>query len=205
MGIYARHILPRCLDLACGTRPIAKQREKVVPRAHGRVVEIGIGSGRNLPFYDPAKVERVIGIDPDDAIWKRAGEAVAAVPFPVERLGLSGEKLPLDDASADTVVCTYTLCTIPDPEAALHEMTRVLKPGGAILFSEHGRAPDAGVAKWQTRIEPLWKRMAGGCHLTRDIPALLEGSGLTLTEFHQMYIPGPKFASYTYWGEARPT
>ena len=205
MGIYARHILPRCLDLACGTRPIAKQREKVVPRAHGRVVEIGIGSGRNLPFYDPAKVELVIGIDPDDAIWKRAGEAVAAVPFPVERLGLSGEKLPLDDASADTVVCTYTLCTIPDPEAALHEMTRVLKPGGAILFSEHGRAPDARVAKWQTRIEPLWKRMAGGCHLTRDIPALLKGSGLTLTEFDQMYIPGPKFASYTYWGEARPT
>ena len=204
MGVYARHILPRCLDLACGTKPIARQRAKVVPRARGQVVEIGIGSGRNLPFYDPARVERVIGIDPDDAFWARARDAVAAVPFPVERLGLSGERLPLPDASADTVVCTYTLCTIPGPESALHEMKRVLKPGGAILFSEHGRAPDANVARWQDRIEPVWKRLAGGCHLSRDIPALLKGAGLRLSSADEMYVPGPKFVSYTYWGEAHP-
>ena len=204
MGVYNRHILPRCLDMACGVGPIEKQRAKVVPRARGHVVEIGIGSGLNLPFYDPAKVERVTGIDPDAHIWKRAQDRVASVPFPVERLGLSAEGLPLADGCADTVVCTYTLCTIPDPLAALGEMKRILAPGGAILFTEHGRAPDARVAKWQNRLEPAWKRLAGGCHMSRDIPALFRKAGLALTEAEEMYIPGPKILSYNYFGEARP-
>ena len=203
MGFYARHILPRCLDLACGVGPIEKQRLKVVPRARGHVVEIGIGSGLNLPFYDASRVERVTGIDPDANMWARAQDRVAACAFPVERLGLSGEAIPLDDGVADTMVVTYALCTIPDPVAALCEMARVLRPGGAILFTEHGKAPDAGVARWQERIDPVWKRIAGGCHTGRDIPALFDEAGLLLTSCEEMYIPGPKVLAYNYWGEAR--
>jgi len=202
MGFYNRTILPKVLDLACGTKPIAKQREKVIPQARGDVVEIGIGSGLNLPYYDPAKVRRVIGIDPDDGLWHRAEPRASACDFPVERLGLSGEMLPLDDACADTVVVTYALCTIPDPVAALREMGRVLRPGGEILFTEHGRAPDLNVARWQNRIDPIWKHIAGGCHSGRDIPALFQQAGLKLARLDEMYIPGPKVLSYNYWGAA---
>ena len=202
MGFYQRHILPRCLDMACGVGPIEKQRAKIVPKARGDVVEIGIGSGLNLPHYNPEFVTRVIGIDPDGEIWKRGQGRVAACPFPVERLGLSGEALPLESESADTVVVTYSLCTIPDPIAALREMARVLRSGGTILFTEHGRAPDAKVARWQRRIDPIWGRIAGGCHTSRDIPALFEQAGLSLASLEQMYIPGPKILSYNYWGEA---
>ncbi|MEM7728052.1 MAG: class I SAM-dependent methyltransferase [Pseudomonadota bacterium] len=202
MGFYSQTILPKMLDLACGTKPIAKQREKVVPQARGEVVEIGIGSGLNLPHYDAARVSRVTGIDPDDALWAKAAARANACDFPVERLGLSGERLPLDDACADTVVVTYALCTIPDPVAALREMGRVLRPGGEILFTEHGRAPDPGVARWQRRIDPVWTRIAGGCHTGRDIPALFGAAGLRLARLDEMYVPGPKVLSYNYWGAA---
>lgn len=202
MGFYSTKILPKVLDLACGSKPMEKQRQKVIPQATGEVVEIGIGSGLNLPHYDPAKVTRVIGIDPDDAIWHKASARVAACQFPVERLGLSGERLPLEDACADTIVVTYALCTIPDPVAALREMGRILRPGGHILFTEHGRAPDTRVARWQQRIDPVWKRLAGGCHTGRDIPSLFEQAGLKLARLEQMYIPGPKVLSYNYWGAA---
>lgn len=202
MGFYARHILPKVLDLACGTKPIAKQRQKVIPQAQGNVVEIGIGSGLNLPFYDGNQVNRVIGIDPDAALWKKAEPRAAACDFPVERVGLSGEQLPLADESADTVVVTYALCTIPDPIAALREMGRILRPGGEILFTEHGKAPDLSVAKWQTRIDPIWKHIAGGCHSGRDIPALFSEAGLRLARLEEMYVPGPKVLSYNYWGAA---
>jgi len=201
MGFYNRHILPRCLDRACGIAPIAKQREKVVPLAVGEVVEIGIGSGLNLPYYSDA-VTRVIGIDPDADLWDRSKPCRDGLAFPVERMGLSGEDLPLDDASADTVVVTYSLCTIPDAVAALREMGRVLRPGGIILFSEHGLAPDAKVARWQTRLDPIWGKLAGGCHMGRDIPALFTAAGLVLETCEEMYIPGPKVLSYTYWGSA---
>lgn len=202
MGFYNRTILPTVLDLACGTKPIRKQREKVVPQAKGTVVEIGIGSGLNLPFYEPSQIERVIGIDPDDAIWAKASKRVAACDFPVERLGLSGETLPLENQCADTVLVTYALCTIPDPVAALREMDRVLKPGGEILFTEHGKAPDSNVARWQSRIDPVWKRIAGGCHSGRDIPSLFDQAGLRLARLDEMYVPGPKVLSYNYWGAA---
>ncbi len=204
MGFYARHVLPRMLDAACGCGAIERQRAKVVPMATGEVVEIGIGSGLNLPFYDPSNVTSVTGIDPDDAIWLRATERVAACDFPVRRLGLSGERIELPDSSADTVVVTYALCTIPDPDAALREAARLLKPGGQILFTEHGRAPDAKVARWQSRIDPLWSRIAGGCHSGRDIPALFRDAGLQLTDLQQGYVPGPKVLAYNYWGAARP-
>jgi ubiquinone/menaquinone biosynthesis C-methylase UbiE len=173
-----------------------------VPQARGDVVEIGIGSGLNLPHYDPSKVTKITGIDPDAAIWERASGRVAACPIPVERLGLSGESLPLNDDTADTVIVTYALCTIPDPVAALREMARVLKPGGEILFTEHGRAPDPKVARWQARIDPVWKRIAGGCHSGRDIPSLFRAAELDLVRMEEMYVPGPKVLSYNYWGAA---
>ncbi|GLQ20431.1 class I SAM-dependent methyltransferase [Algimonas porphyrae] len=202
MGLYDSVILPCLLNAACGTKPIARQREKVVPYARGHVVEIGIGSGLNLSHYDAGSVDRVTGIDPDEALWAKAATRAARCDFPVERLGLSGESLPLDDCCADTVLVTYALCTIPDPVAALREMGRILKPDGEILFCEHGRAPDPSVARWQDRIDPVWKRIAGGCHSGRDIPALFTQAGLHLARLQQMYIPGPKPLSYNYWGAA---
>lgn len=204
MGFYSRYILPCCLDHACSIGPIEKQRQKVVPKAKGQVVEIGIGSGLNLPHYDASKVTRVIGIDPDAHIWKRSQKRRESTPIPIERLGLSGESIPLDNGTADTVVVTYSLCTIPDPVKALKEMGRILKSNGQIIFTEHGQAPEANVAKWQNRIDPIWKKLAGGCHSGRDIPALFKSAGLNLTELNQGYIPGPKVLSYNYWGTAAP-
>jgi ubiquinone/menaquinone biosynthesis C-methylase UbiE len=202
MGFYAKHILPRCLDKACGIGPITKQREKIVPLAEGVVLEIGIGSGQNLPHYNPGKVTKIIGVDPDDHIWKRSEKRRTACPIDIERIGLSGEDIPLDTNIADSVVITYSLCTIPDPVKALREMTRILKPGGQILFSEHGKAPDAKVHRWQNRIDPLWKKIAGGCHSGRDIPALFHQADLKLLDLQEMYIPGPKVLGYNYWGAA---
>jgi len=203
LGFYARHILPFCLDKACSIGPIEKQRAKIVPLAKGRVLEIGIGSGLNLPHYDPAKVSAVIGVDPDEHIWARSKARREAADFKIERIGLSGEDIPMESGSADTVVVTYSLCTIPDPVKALREMRRILKPGGEILFSEHGRAPDGGVAKWQARIDPIWSKLAGGCHSGRDIPGLFTQAGIETVELHHQYIPGPKVLSYNYWGRAR--
>lgn len=204
MGFYSKHILPRCLDKACGIGPITKQREKVVPLAEGVVLEIGIGSGQNLPHYNPHKVSKIIGVDPDEHIWKRSEARRAASPIDIERIGLSGEDIPLEKNIADSVVVTYSLCTIPDPLKALQEMARILKPGGKIYFSEHGKAPDDKVHKWQNRIDSFWKKMAGGCHSGRDIPSLFSQADLKFDDLQQMYIPGPKVLSYNYWGVAKP-
>ena len=203
MGLYQKLILPHLLDCACGMKAIARQRQKIIPLAHGHVVEIGIGSGRNLPFYDQSKVDKLIGIDPDVHVWKRAKKARDKFYQPLQRLGLSGEAIPLPDACADTVVVTYSLCTIPDPVKALKEMRRLLKPDAQLLFCEHGKAPDAHVQKWQARIDPVWRKIAGGCHSGRDIPALLNAAGLNTIALQQEYIPGPKILSYNYWGQAR--
>jgi len=202
-GFYARHILPCCLDKACGIGPIEKQRVKIIPFAKGDVLEIGIGSGLNLPHYDPSHVNSVTGVDPDEHIWARSKARRSAVAFPVHRIGLSGEDIPMESDSADTVVVTYSLCTIPDPVRALKEMRRILKPGGDILFCEHGRAPDRKIAVWQTRIDPIWSKIAGGCQSGRDIPALLNQAGLDMIDLNQAYIPGPKILSYNYWGRAQ--
>ncbi len=203
MGFYAKHILPFCLDKACGIGPIEKQRVKIIPFAKGRVLEIGIGSGLNLPHYNPALIETVIGVDPDEHIWTRSQSRRDAANFPVERIGLSGEDIPMNSDSVDTVVVTYSLCTIPNPVKALREMRRILKSDGEILFCEHGRAPDSKVAKWQRRIDPIWSKLAGGCQSGRDIPSLIDQAGLKTTELNQQYIPGPKILSYNYWGRAR--
>lgn len=204
MTFYEDVILPRFIGCACGTKPIMQQREKVVPRASGTVLEIGIGSGLNLPSYDGSKVDRLIGLDPSEASWELAGERAKDLPFEVEFIGLPGEEIPLDDNSVDTVVVTFSLCTIPDPVKALQGMARVLRSGGELLFCEHGLAPDESVRKWQARINPIWSKIAGGCNLNRDIPGILNTGGFEVAELEQMYLPStPRIAGYNYWGSAR--
>lgn len=204
MGFYDRHVLPRFINCACATKPIMKQREKVVPLATGTVLEIGIGTGLNLPYYDSSKVHRVIGLDPSEESWTLAGERAAHLEFEVEFIGLPGEEIPLAKASVDTVLVTFALCTIPDPVSALRGMARVLRPGGSLVFCEHGRAPDPNIEKWQDRINPLWRKVAGGCHLNRDIPQLLARGGFMVSDMEVGYLPGtPKFAGYNFWGRAR--
>ncbi len=203
MGFYDRHILPRLLNAAMGTKPITYQRKKVVPRAQGRVLEVGFGAGHNLPFYDPAKVELIWALEPAAEMRARAGERAAASPIPLEFLGLPGEQIPLDAESADTVLITYTMCTIPDVMKALGEMRRVMKPDGRMIFCEHGTAPDANVARWQQRITPVWKALCGGCHVDRPIPKLIGDAGFRIADIETMYLPGtPRFAGFNYWGSA---
>ena len=168
------------------------------------MLEIGIGTGLNLPYYDSAKVQKVIGLDPSEESWELAGERAAHLDFAIEFIGLPGEQIPLDDDSMDTVLVTYSLCTIPDPVAALAGMARVLKPDGELIFCEHGIAPDASVVKWQNRVNALWGKLAGGCHLNRDIPSLLAQGGFSIEALESQYLPGtPKIAGYNYWGGAR--
>ena len=207
MSFYNKYILPSFLNCACGAKPILYQRGKVVPLAEGLVLEVGIGSGLNIPFYDAAKVNKVIGLDPSPELNEMAEKVVAKTAvengLDVEIILGSAEDMPFPDDHFDSVVITYTLCTIPDAEAANLEIRRVLKPGGKLIFCEHGLAPDAAVAKWQGRIDPIWGKIAGGCHLNRDIPELITGAGFTIETLEQMYLPStPKFAGYNYWGVA---
>ena len=204
MGLYSRYILPRVVHFTCGLKPNMRRREKVVPRARGRVLEVGIGSGLNLPFYDSTKVSKVWGLDPAPEMTRMAERAVRSVPFEVEFIGLPGNEIPLEDNSIDTVLVTYTLCTIPDTIPALRHMSRVLRPGGELIFCEHGAAPDANVRRWQDRLNPIWKRLGGGCNLNRPIPALIEAGGFRIKSLDTMYIPGWRPVSFNYWGTAIP-
>ena len=193
MGIYADQVLPRIMNIACGARSSNPLRRRVCEGLHGQVVEIGFGSGHNVPFY-PAAVTGVAAIEPADLGWKLAGKRLAATTVPVERSGLDGQVLPLPDDSCDTALSTWTLCTIPDAVAALGEVRRVLKPGGTLHFVEHGLAPDENVQRWQHRLEPMQKRLFGGCHLTRSIADLLSDAGFEITEVDVFYEKGaPKF------------
>jgi ubiquinone/menaquinone biosynthesis C-methylase UbiE len=202
MGLYDRYVLPRLLDFAMRQKPIMMQREKVVPQAHGRVLEIGIGSGLNLAFYDQGRVAKLWGLDPSEELRRIARARAEAAGIEVEFLGLPGEQIPLDAGSVDTVVSTYTMCTIPDVARALGEMRRVLAPGGTLLFSEHGRAPDAGVARWQDRLDGFWGTIAGGCHLNREIATLLRDARFHVDALDTAYLPGPRPFTFTYWGRA---
>ena len=201
---YERHILPTALDLACGLPMVARMRQQVVPLARGRVLEVGIGTGLNMRHYDKARVTHITGLDPALQLHPLARERVAQAGLPVDLIGLSAETIPLPNASVDTVLITYTLCTIPDAAAALREMHRVLRPTGQLLYCEHGRAPDAGVRRWQQRLQPVWGALAGGCQLGRDIPALLQDAGFTLEQPQTRYLPGPRPMTFHYWGAALP-
>lgn len=189
MGIYTEHVLPRLINCACGLRTADPLRKQVCAGLNGEVVEIGFGSGLNVTFYPP-DVIRVRAVEPTDVSWRLAGRRVSASQIPIERAGLDGQKLPFDDDTFDTALSTWTLCTIPDPGAALRELTRVLKPGGSLHFVEHGIAPDENVRRWQYRLEPAQKRLAGGCHLTREPVELITTAGLTLTALDSFYEEG---------------
>ena len=194
MGFYRERILPRMIDKVCGMKTAEPLRQRACANLSGDVVEIGFGSGLNVPFY-PASVVRVAAVEPADLGWQLADDRVRASTVPVERAGLDGQSLPFADDTYDSALSTWTLCTIPDPVAALREVRRVLKPGGTLHFVEHGLAPDDSVQRWQRRIEPLWKPVAGGCHLTRRIPDLLMAAGFTITELDVFYEDGaPKVA-----------
>ena len=202
---YERHILPTALDVVCGMPMMGRMRQLVVPRARGRVLEVGIGTGLNMRYYDKSLVTRITGLDPALQLHPLARERIAQSGLLVDLVGVSAEKIPLPDASYDTVLITYTLCTIPNPQAALLEMRRVLAPNGRLLYCEHGRAPDASVHRWQTRLQPLWGPVAGGCQLGRDIPALLTEAGFALPDLQTRYLPGPRPFTFHYWGEAAST
>ncbi len=202
MNLYERYLLPALVHRTCSSSTTTCQRGKVVPLARGDVLEVGFGSGLNLPFYDPAKVTKVWGLDPSPELCRMASRAVRDAAFEVELVPARGEEIPLGDGRFDTVVITYTLCSIADPGRGLREVARVLKPGGRLLFCEHGVAPDAGVRRWQSRLTPLWRHVSGGCHLDRDVPALLVEAGFEITELETRYVPGWRVAGYHYCGTA---
>jgi ubiquinone/menaquinone biosynthesis C-methylase UbiE len=199
---YERYVLPKLIDVACSTGNVMKARSKIVPQALGEVLEVGIGSGLNLPFYDPKKVSSIIGIDPAAQMQSLARKRATAIGIPVEVIAFDVQGIHADTDRFDTIVMTFTLCSIDDPVPALREMARVLKPGGRLLFCEHGLAPDPSIESWQHRLTPFWKPMAGGCHLDRDIPALIRAGGFVIDELSEEYLPGPRPMSYVYSGVA---
>ncbi|MFC4604194.1 class I SAM-dependent methyltransferase [Rhodococcus kronopolitis] len=204
MGFYDDRIVPRLVNASCGMSLTEPTRRRVCAGLHGRVIEIGFGSGLNVPFY-PAAVDSVSAVEPADLAWKLAGERLAASPVPVERSGLDGQSLPLPDNTFDTALSTWTMCTIPDVDAALREVRRVLKPGGTLHFVEHGRAPHEKVRRWQHRVEPIQKALAGGCHLTRDIPALVRAAGFEIRDLDTFYEEGaPKIMGALSLGFTEP-
>ena len=186
----------------CGQAAIADLRASVIPRAHGRVLEIGSGSGLNLPFYSASSVSEVVGIDPSDAMHAFAQKSVDRAQVPVTLVKADAQSIPLETGTFDTAVVTYSLCTIPNPNAALGEVARLLKAGGALLFCEHGLAPDASVARWQRWLNPMWGLMGGGCRLNRDITGLISAAGFSITDDRRDYLPGFRPAGYHYCGAA---
>jgi ubiquinone/menaquinone biosynthesis C-methylase UbiE len=204
LSLYDKYILPKVLNCTCGSKPISYQRKKVVPLANGIVLDIGIGSGLNIPFYDLSMIDKIYGLDPSSELIKIAKKMAVKKNISIEFLLCGAEDIPLPNNSIDTVLITYSMCTIPEVLKANYEMLRVLKPDGRLIFCEHGLAPDKSVAKWQKRINPVWGKIAGGCNLDRDIPDLISSSGFKILSIEEMYLPStPKFAGYNYWGIAQ--
>ncbi len=201
---YDKHLLPRLITFACGQGQIMKRRSQLVPLASGDVFELGCGGGLNQEFYQTSLVSSFSGIDPHGGLLDRARAQAAVKGWRADIREGVGESIPFSSGRFDTVVCTYTLCSVDDPAQVMSEMRRILKPGGRLLFLEHGRAPDASVAKWQDRIEPMWKRIGGGCHLTRPIGSALRGAGFDVEPLGQGYLPkSPRPFSWNEWGIAR--
>jgi ubiquinone/menaquinone biosynthesis C-methylase UbiE len=202
VSVYEKYVLPRLIHRAMRKKIATAERKRFIPLASGTVLEVGVGSGLNLPFYGP-QVQKLYALDPSRALWKLARKRVREAPFPVEFLAASAECIPLEDMSVDTVVTTWTLCTIADPLRALTDMRRVLKPEGRLIFVEHGRSSDPGVLAWQNRLTPVWKRLGGGCHLNRQIDDLITEAGFDITQIDRGYSRGPKPMTYLYKGFAR--
>jgi ubiquinone/menaquinone biosynthesis C-methylase UbiE len=202
VGFYARHVLPRIIDLAMRNKETARLRAALIPQARGDVLEVGVGSGLNLPFYS-SEVKGVYGVDPSRELQRMARDRAAGRPIKVEFLSQSAEEpIPLPNESMDTIVMTWTLCSIANAPKALEQMKRVLKLNGHLIFVEHGRAPDQGVAAWQDRLTPTWKRIGGGCHLNRKVDELITKAGFRIIDLRTFYLPGPRPMSYTYQGLA---
>jgi len=202
MSWYEQNVLPHMINLACSVKPARKQREKIVPLAEGDVLEIGIGSGLNLPHYDPQKVRKIWGLEPSVGMRRLAEKNLEGMNLDLEFIDLPGEEIPLEANSVDTVLVTYTLCTISDAATALEGMRRVLKPSGRLLFCEHGAAPEENIRRWQNRLNSPWSKIAGGCNMNRNIPEMINAAGFRIVNDERMYIPGLRILSYNYWGSA---
>jgi ubiquinone/menaquinone biosynthesis C-methylase UbiE len=202
MKFYDKHILPKVLHWTGKQKPNMIQREKIVPSAFGNVLEVGIGSGLNVSFYDKSKVKSLTGIDPSEVIWKENNVDVQNLSFEFNFIKAFAENIPADNNSFDSAVVTYALCTIPDLTKAFEELRRVIKPNGKLFFCEHGKAPDKAVERWQNLMNPVWKKFGGGCNLNRDIPEIITSNGFKIKHMESMYIPGLKLETFNYWGTA---
>ena len=203
MSLYDKYVLPKFLNCACGSNPVSRQRQKVVPLVEGKVLEVGVGSGLNLPFYDKSKIDELWGLDPSEELSDMARKLADRENIVVNFISSGAEEIPLPDSYFDSVLITYTMCTIPEVARANREIKRVLKTGGKLIFCEHGEAPDENIRKWQKRINPFWGKLAGGCNIDRKIPTLIQNSGFEIVELEEMYLPKtPKIAGYNYWGYA---
>ena len=203
MSLYDKYVLPKFLNCACGSNPVSRQRQKVVPLVEGKVLEVGVGSGLNLPFYDKSKIDELWGLDPSEELSDMARKLADRENIVVNFISSGAEEIPLPDSYFDSVLITYTMCTIPEVTRANREIKRVLKTGGKLIFCEHGEAPDENIRKWQKRINPFWGKLAGGCNIDRKIPTLIQNSGFEIVELEEMYLPKtPKIAGYNYWGYA---
>ena len=203
MSLYDKYVLPKFLNCACGSNPVSRQRQKVVPLVEGKVLEVGVGSGLNLPFYDKSKIDELWGLDPSEELSDMARKVADRENIVVNFISSGAEEIPLPDSYFDSVLITYTMCTIPEVARANREIKRVLKRGGKLIFCEHGEAPDENIRKWQKRINPFWGKLAGGCNINRKIPSLIQNAGFEIVELEEMYLPKtPKIAGYNYWGYA---
>jgi ubiquinone/menaquinone biosynthesis C-methylase UbiE len=202
VGFYRQFVVPRLINFAMSNKDAARCRSEIVPQARGEVLEIGIGSGFNLPFYSN-QVTKIRGVDPSSKLLQMAQKRANSLVIPVDLMNASAEELPVENQGVDTVVMTWSLCSISNPEAALAEMLRVLKPGGDLLFVEHGRSPDARIRVWQDRINRPWRAFAGGCNLNREVDRLISAAGFRILQLNQSYLPGPKPLTFTYSGSAR--
>ena len=204
MSFYEKKILPKVLDLLCGSSPINYQRKKIVPKVSGNVLEIGIGSGLNLPHYNVSNISNITALDPAEELTNIAKKRISELDLDIDVINCGAEEIPLESKSFDSILVTYTLCSIENLDDSMREIRRVMKDDGTLFFCEHGIAPDLKTKNWQNRINPIWKRLMGGCNINRDIPEIISNSKLEITDLETMFLPGtPRIAGFNYWGTAR--